>query len=64
MNIVELNNNKILPSEPCQPLVFITATNKFMFFYQHGTEKVISSIAIPISSIRTIQSQEFNISIN
>ena len=41
------------------PLVFISATNKFMFFFQHGTSEKISTLAIPISSIVSVHYSDF-----
>lgn len=61
MATVQLRNKVILPNplHSDKPLVLITATNKFLFFYQHGTNKKTSTYAIPISSIINIQYSDF-----
>lgn len=60
---VQLRNNITIPNftDPNHPLVFITATNKFMFFYQHGADEETSTFAIPISSILKVQYSEIKI---
>lgn len=55
---INLRNKNTLPTiDNCKkPLVFITATNKHTFFYQHGTsEKENSTYVIPNSSIINIK---------
>ena len=61
--IVQLNNKITLPNSVSSnhPLVFITATKKYMFFYQHGLNKEASVISIPISSISKIQFSKIKI---
>lgn len=59
MATVQLRNKVTIPDNPSQPLVFITATDKFMFFYQHDAAPGISTFAIPISSILSVRYSEF-----
>ncbi len=63
MATVTLKNKITIPNNLAlnRPLVFITATNKFMFFYQHGTNEKISTFAIPISSILSVYYSDFKI---
>ena len=56
--IINLRNKITLPTidKRKKPLVFITATNKYTFFYQHGTgEKENSIYVIPNSNIINIK---------
>lgn len=63
MATVSLRNKKTIPNSLIskQPLIFITATNKFMFFYQYGTKEKISVLSIPISSIESVHYSDFKI---
>lgn len=63
MATVQLSNKTLLAESLNlnQPLIFITATNKFMFFYQYGTKEKTSAIAIPISSILNVHYSDFKI---
>lgn len=56
MVTINLRNNKTIPDSLCmnQPVIFITATSKFMFFYQHGRNNKVSTLSIPISSIESV----------
>ena len=63
MVTVQFSNKPLLPESLNlnQPLIFITATNNFMFFYQYGTKEKTSTIAIPISSILNVHYSDFKI---
>ena len=63
MATVQLKNKTMVPDleNSDKPLVFITATNKFLFFYQYGTNKNTSTLAIPITSIINVQYTDFAI---
>ncbi len=56
-----LRTGASLPENNKSPLVFITATEKFMFFYQHDTVESVSTIAVPISSIASVVFSNFKI---
>lgn len=60
---VSLRNKTTIPDSltSSQPLIFITATNKFMFFYQYRTKEKTSVFSIPISSIESVQYSDFKI---
>ncbi|MDO8335034.1 MAG: hypothetical protein Q7T35_10245 [Nitrosomonas sp.] len=59
MATVQLRNKFTIINQLSQPLVFITATDKFMFFYQHDTKEEISTIVVPISSISYVRYSKF-----
>ncbi|MBW1821586.1 MAG: hypothetical protein JRI92_07440 [Deltaproteobacteria bacterium] len=56
---IQLRTRDTLPKTSENPLVFITATEKFMFFYQHNSSDEISTVAIPISSIANVTYSPF-----
>jgi hypothetical protein len=59
MSIIQLRTGNTIPKENENPIVFITATDKFMFFYQHEDNKSISTIAVPIASISDVYYSKF-----
>ena len=51
---IQLRTGATLPKSSENLLVFITATEKFMFFYQQDLSDKISTVAVPISSISNV----------
>ncbi|WP_335993192.1 hypothetical protein [Pseudoalteromonas sp. CH_XMU1449-3] len=59
MSTIELRTGQRLPKDNGAPIVFITATEKFMFFYQHDSNNDMSTIAVPIASISDVSYSKF-----
>lgn len=59
MATIELRTGQKIPRQDESPIVFITATEKFMFFYQHNPSDQVSTIAVPIASISDVSYQKF-----
>lgn len=59
---IKLRTGDIIPKQSDSPLVFITATEKFMFFYQHDADKQLSTVAVPIASIADVVYTSFKAS--
>lgn len=59
---IKLRTGDIIPKQSEFPLVFITATEKFMFFYQHDADKQLSTVAVPIASIADVVYTSFKAS--
>lgn len=59
MAIIQLRTGQKIPKEDGPPAVFITATEKFMFFYQQSENEHLNTFAIPITSLSDVLYTEF-----
>jgi hypothetical protein len=59
MATVQLRSKLAIPNQSNAPLVFITATNKFIFFYQRHTKEELSTFVVPVSSILYVRYANF-----
>jgi len=53
---IELRTKNIIPESGSKPLIFITATENYLFFHQFGTKNTIS---IPVASVAQVVYQPF-----
>lgn len=59
MATIKLRTGDSLPVSNENPIVFITATEKFMFFYQHDNNNDVNTIIVPIASVADVSFSKF-----